>query len=291
VSTYEAVAAPLPRRSTLVHVLLLVATLLTTTVAGAMWFGTESSRSIPFLLDGLPFSLAFLGILITHEAGHYLMCRFHGVSASLPYLLPAPPILFPFGTFGAFIRIRSRFPDRRTLFDVGAAGPWAGFVVALGVLTIGLARSTTIAGPFTGPGLEFGDSLLTSFLCRVVLGVDSDTVQLHPLALAGWLGMLVTALNLLPAGQLDGGHILYAVFQRRTRFVPHVFVAALIWLGWTGWTGWLVWAALIVLLVGLRHPPTIDDPRPLGAARSVGAFMSLLLFVVTLPPQPFRLVS
>lgn len=274
----------------LLHVLLLVATITTTTMAGAQWEGVDPFGGIPLLVDGLPFSLTFLAILLTHESGHYVMCRVHGVSASLPYFLPAPPIIFPLGTFGAFIRIRSRFPDRRALFDIGAGGPWAGFVVALIALVAGLSRSRVLPAPVDGGVLELGDSLLTSFLTRVVLDADPATVVLHPVAFAGWLGMLVTSINLLPAGQLDGGHVLYAAFQRRTRFIPFVLVGALVWLGWTGWTGWLVWAILITVLVGLRHPPTLDDPRPLGAARSVGAFMSLLLFVVTFVPEPFRLL-
>jgi membrane-associated protease RseP (regulator of RpoE activity) len=290
-STYDAAADEPPRRATFLQILLLVTTAATTTVAGSLWFGLGSHDVLPFLLDGLPFSAAFLGILLTHEAGHYAMCRYHGVSASLPYLLPAPPILFPFGTFGAFIRIRSRFPDRRALFDIGAAGPWAGFVVALVLLVVGLAWSTPLSGPLPDEGWAFGDSLLTSFLTRVVLGIDPSTpLDVHPFALAGWLGMLVTSLNLLPAGQLDGGHILYAAFRRSTRVVPVVLVGVLLWLGWTGWPGWLVWAAIIVVLVGLRHPPTLDDLRPLCPARTFGAFMSMLLFAVTFIPEPFRLL-
>lgn len=274
----------------LLHALLLVTTVATTTMAGALFEGVDPFEGFGFVLDGLPFSLAFLAILLVHESGHYVMCRLHGVSASLPYFLPAPPVIFPLGTFGAFIRIRSRFPDRRALFDIGAGGPWAGFVVALAALVYGLSQSTILSAPMASGGLELGDSLLTSFLTRVVLHADPSTVALHPVAFAGWLGMLVTSINLLPAGQLDGGHVLYAAFRRRTRFVPFVIVAALVWLGWSGWPGWLVWAVLITLLVGLRHPPTLDDLRPLGAARTFGALMSLLLFVVTFVPEPFRVL-
>ncbi len=293
-STYDAWATPvpvtIPRRSLLLHGLLLVATVATTTIAGALFEGVDPFAGIAVLAGGLPFSLAFLAILLVHESGHYVMCRLHGVSASLPYFLPAPPVIFPLGTFGAFIRIRSRFPDRRALFDIGAGGPWAGFVVALVALVFGLSRSTVLPAPVTGGALELGDSLLTAFLTRVVLDADPSTVVLHPVAFAGWLGMLVTSINLLPAGQLDGGHVLYAAFRRRARFVPFLIVAALVWLGWTGWSGWLLWAVLITVLVGLRHPPTLDDPRPLGAARTVGAFMSLVLFAVTFVPEPFRLL-
>src|SRR5207245_2519338 len=158
-----------------------------------------------------------------HESGHYLMRLRYRISASLPYFLPAPPL--PIGTFGAFIRIRSRFPDRRALFDIGAAGPWAGFVVALAATVVGLSRSTVQAQPAEWHGYEFGDSLLTAFLTRVVLHTDSATVVLHPVAFAGWFGLFVTSINLLPVGQLDGGHVLYAAIGRGTRWIPAFLLA------------------------------------------------------------------
>src|SRR5262249_32141707 len=177
----------------LLHLLLLAATLVTTTMAGTRIAGLEPT-SLRALAAGLPFSITLLAILLTHESGHYLMCRRHRIVASLPYVLPAP--FFPLGTFGAVIRVRSRFPDRRALFDMGAAGPWAGFVVALVAMVIGL-RLSTVGGPVPeGPTILLGDSLLTSFLARIVLHAEPDTVMLHPLAFAAWAGMLVTSLNL-----------------------------------------------------------------------------------------------
>jgi membrane-associated protease RseP (regulator of RpoE activity) len=187
------------------------------------------------------------------------MCLRHRVSATLPYFLPAPPNIFPLGTFGAFIRIRSHFPDRRALFDVGAAGPWAGFVVALIATVIGLRLSTVLPVRPEGQALELGDSLLTAFLTRVLLDADPSTVLLHPVAFAGWFGLFVTSINLLPVGQLDGGHVLYAASGRVTRLVPALLLGFLVWLGMHGWSGWLVWAALITLLVTLGHPPTDND--------------------------------
>jgi membrane-associated protease RseP (regulator of RpoE activity) len=272
----------------LLHLLLLAATLVTTTMAGTRIAGLEPT-SLRALAAGLPFSITLLAILLTHESGHYLMCRRHGIVASLPYVLPAP--FFPLGTFGAVIRVRSRFPDRRALFDMGAAGPWAGFVVALVAMVIGL-RLSTVGGPVPeGPTILLGDSLLTSFLVRIVLHAEPDTVMLHPVAFAAWAGMLVTSLNLLPAGQLDGGHVLYAARGRRQTLLPAVLLAVLIWLGATRSPFWLVWSGVATAMLFMGHPRTIDDRLPLGAARQLGAVASLILFLVTFVPEPIRIVS
>src|SRR5215471_4016007 len=273
----------------LIHVLLLALTLLTTTMAGARMAGVQPT-SVSALVQGLPFSLTLLAILLTHESGHYLMCRRHRIAASLPYLIPAPPFAL-LGTFGAVIRVRSRFPDRRALFDMAAAGPWAGFVVALVAMIVGLRLSTVSAAPPDGPTILLGDSLLTSFLARIVLHAEPDTVMLHPVAFAAWAGMLVTSLNLLPAGQLDGGHVLYAARGRRVVLVPLVLLAVLIWLGATRSPFWLVWSGLATAMLFMGHPRTIDDRLPLGAARQLGAVASLILFLVTFVPEPIRIVS
>ena len=276
-------------RFPLLHLLLLAVTILTTTVAGVFWEGLDPSTDVWLLRRGLPFSATLIAILLVHEAGHYVMCRTHGVSASLPYFLPAPPHIFPLGTFGAFIRIRSRFPHRRALFDIGAAGPWAGFAVALVATIIGLSRSTVLTAPPEGHALELGDSLLTAWLTRLVLDTNPSTVVLHPIAFAGWFGLFVTSINLLPAGQLDGGHVLYAAVGHRTRFVPALLVAFLLWLGWHGWPGWLVWAAIITTLLSLGHPPTANDPEPLGVGRRLAALATLGVFAVTFVAEPFRI--
>jgi len=273
----------------LTNVLLLGMTVLTTTIAG----GLQSAAPVfgpRLLLDGLPFSVTLVAILLMHESGHYVMCRVHGVRASLPYFLPAPPFIILPGTFGAFIRIRSRFPDRRALFDVAAAGPWAGFVVAVVAMAYGLSLSTVLAKPFAGPGFYFGDSLLTTFLTRLVLHADPDLVLIHPIAFAGWFGLFVTCLNLIPAGQLDGGHVVYAALGRRTRAVPALVIAVLIWLGMRGWPGWLLWAAIITALVILGRPPVEDATRPLGGGRRLAAVATLVLFVLTFVPEPIRII-
>lgn len=270
------------------HLLLLLLTVVTTTMAGARIAGVEP-RSLATLAAGLPFSVTLLAILLTHEAGHYVMCRRHGIAASLPYVIPAPPF-FLLGTFGAVIRVRSRFPDRRALFDMGAAGPWAGFVVALPAMVLGLRLSTVEAAPPTGPVMMLGDSLLTSFLARLVLHAEPDTVVLHPVAFAAWAGLLVTCLNLLPVGQLDGGHVLYAARGRRAVLVPIVLVGTLLWLSVTGSPFWVLWTAVAAAMLMMGHPPTMNDGLPLDGARRVGALASLLLFVITFVPEPIRIV-
>lgn len=279
---------PPVRDRPVLHLLLLLATFATTTMAGARIAGVEPV-SAAAISAGLPFSVTLLAILLTHEAGHYLMCRWHRIAASLPYVLPAPPF-FILGTFGAVIRVRSRFPDRRALFDMGAAGPWAGFVVALPAMVLGLRLSTVSAEPVAGPVFMLGDSLLTGALARLVLGADPDTVVLHPVAFAAWAGLLVTSLNLLPAGQLDGGHVLYAARGRRTLLLPAMLLGMLVWLAATGSGFWVVWAVVAAAMLFMGHPATIDDSLPLGAARRAGAVASLLLFAITFVPEPIRIV-
>jgi len=280
---------PPPRRIPLVNALLLGATVVSTAAAGAVWEGRDPISHPVVMLRGLPFALTLITILLVHEAGHYLMCVRHGVNASLPYFVPAPPLFPLVGTFGAFIRIRSRFPNRTALFDIGAAGPWAGFVVALVATIVGLSLSTVLpVAPESA--VELGDSLLTKLLTWLVLDVDPTRVALHPIALAGWFGLFVTSLNLIPVGQLDGGHVLYAAFGR-TRFVPTLLVAFLFWLGMTGWPGWMLWAFILTALTFIGHPTTNDDPRPLDPARFVSALATLAMFVLTFVPEPLKFIG
>ena len=276
-------------RSLTVHAALLAATVLSTTLAGVDVEPRALIAHPALFLRGLPFAATLVTILLVHELGHYLTCLRYRVSASLPYFLPAP-FISPVGTFGAFIRIRSRFPDRRALFDIGASGPWAGFVVALAATVIGLARSTVLVTPHDWHGYEWGDSLLTAFLIRVVLHVDSATVLLHPVAFAGWFGLFVTSLNLLPVGQLDGGHVLYATLGRPTPRIAALLIAFLVWLGVRGYPGWLLWAVIITVFLSLGHPPTDDDRRPLDPARRLAALATLVLFVLTFVPEPVKFV-
>jgi membrane-associated protease RseP (regulator of RpoE activity) len=289
-----------------INITLFTLTLLSTTMAGAYTAGAnlgfDPSLEHPLLefarnlATGLPFSISLMTILLCHELGHYITARRNRVDASLPYFLPAPfPSLFVIGTFGAFIRIRSRPASRRQIFDIGAAGPWAGAMIAVPLVIIGLKLSEVVPLERNGGGLELGNSLLFLGLARWVLGVDpnSVTVNLHPMAFAGWLGLFVTALNLLPVGQLDGGHVIYALFGgRRHRLISSVFVIggfltvlASIALHLDFWGGWLLWAVLLVAL-GLGHPSTTDSTTPLGPRRRVAAWLTIGLFVVTFSPVP-----
>lgn len=264
-----------------VNLALLAATVLSTAFAGSfLWMsyvGTSTLSATDFLWGGVYFAAPLLAILGLHELAHYLVARHHHVEASLPYFLPVPPPWLIFGTFGAFISLREPIPSRKVLFDIGAAGPLAGFLVAIPV-TIGgifLSVHAPVLSPLNcGPtilGVNYGDlliglPLIWSFLSLFVPNAAA-IISLHPLALAGWVGLLVTSINLLPAGQLDGGHVFRALFRDRSRYVSY---GAIIFLGLVGlltlYLGWLLFAVLIILL-GVRHPPPLNDVSPLGPSR------------------------
>lgn len=236
------------------------------------------------LWEGLPFAVSLLTILLAHEMGHWVACRYHRLDATLPYFLPAPTFI---GTLGAFIRIRSPIYTRRALFDVGVSGPIAGFIVLLPFLGAGLAMSRVIPGIAKQGDLEFGEPLLLWLGSQLVFpGVPAADIALHPIARAAWVGMLATALNLLPIGQLDGGHILYAFFGSWHRLLSRLFVAALIPIGIVTWYGWIVWAVLLFFFA-LRHP-TIIDPMPLSAGRRALGVVALLIFVLCICAVPVR---
>lgn len=275
-------------RPPLLNFVLFAATLLTTTIAGTQNEGVPFSEFSSHWKTGLPFSITLLAILLAHEMGHYVVARRHGVRVTLPYFLPGPPFLT--GTFGAFIRMRSAPASRRVLFDVGAAGPWAGFCLAVPAVVYGLCRSELRPIPPMLESLQFGDSLLFKMLARAVFGPIpyGYDIVLDPIALAGWFGLLVTVLNLLPVGQLDGGHVVYAMFGPRHRWIARLFLLFTVAVGFLGWTGWFVWAALM-LLVGVDHPRTLDHETELDPLRRVAGWMTLVLFVVTFIPVPIVL--
>jgi membrane-associated protease RseP (regulator of RpoE activity) len=286
------------------NVALFLITLLTTTMAGAYMEGAELSiwhplASLPMLASGLSFSIPLMAILLAHEMGHYVTSRRYGVDTSLPYFIPAPfPSIFLIGTFGAFIRMRSRPATRRVMFDIGAAGPWAGMAVALPCVIIGLALSHETPASVQG-GLNFGNSLLFGWLTSWIMGVDPSVanVSLHPIAFAGWLGFFVTTLNLLPVGQFDGGHVIYALFPHHHRRISSLFVLSCVLLavvpfllGWNFWGGWLLWALLAIVL-GLGHPSTVDRDTPLGFRRRLAAWATVALFILTFTPVPVSLTA
>lgn len=290
-----------PRHRYWLHALLLLLTLATTTVVGAgLAQSFAENRSFDFdadilgymrawydpsyLLNGLPFSLTLLAILMSHEMGHYVAARYYRVDVTLPFFLPAPTLI---GTLGAFIRIRSHIPNKRALFDIGIAGPLAGFAVLVFPLAIGLSLSKTVPGIGGQGDLVFGTPLILRLFEWIQFpGAATADIYLHPVARAAWVGLLATALNLLPIGQLDGGHILYAFLGERTRWLSLIFIGILIPMGFLFAYSWLVWAALLFLFAR-RHPP-LFDPRPIGRARSWLGIAALIILILSFTASPVR---
>lgn len=298
-----------PRHRYWLHALLLLLTLLTTTAVG-VGLAHSFAQNRPFdyggdfdaysrmwhdpsvLVEGLPFSLTLLIILLAHETGHYLAARYYQVDATLPFFLPAPTLI---GTFGAFIRIRSAIISKRILFDIGIAGPLAGFAVLILPLIAGVSLSKVVPGIGARGDILFGTPPVLRFFEWVVFpGVPAADICLHPVARAAWVGLLATALNLLPIGQLDGGHVLYAFLGERTRRLSRVFVASLAALGIVqlftsdykvGYM-WLFWAAVLTFFA-LRHP-SIIDPNRLSRVRRWLGLAALIIFLVCFTLAPVR---
>jgi membrane-associated protease RseP (regulator of RpoE activity) len=233
-------------------------------------------------VSGLPFSITIMSILLAHEMGHYLTCVYYGIDATLPYFIPAPT---PMGSMGAFIRIRSPFPDRGSLLDVGIAGPIAGFVLAIPALTIGLGLSRFVAAG--SRFLNFGEPIVFRLLSIVMGKVPPAGMELnwHPIAIAGWFGLLATALNLLPAGQLDGGHVTYALFPASHKRISQILVVVLTPLGIWFWHGWLVWVVLL-LIIRLGHPMTINNYAPLKRRHLHLGWLGLVILILCFMPSP-----
>lgn len=299
------------------NILLFLLTVLTTTAAGALQQGVPLLalfKNGTLIFRGISFSFTLLAILIAHEMSHYFVSRYHGVEVTLPYFIPAPSVI---GTFGAFIKIKSPMRDRRSLLDIGLAGPLGGTIVAIPVLLIGLKLSTVQVMPKV-TGAVLGSSLLLNFMIRITLGNLPEYYQvvLHPVAFAGWIGLLVTSLNLIPVGQLDGGHIMYAILGERSKKLAYACIAILLLLarfgwpggdvwaallkrpldimtilsrgGWPAWPGWYVWA-LLLYVMGLKHPPPLNPHVLLDTKRKLLGALALALFVVTFTPVPFTI--
>ena len=275
------------------QVILFIVTFLTTLIAGtAMALGIPLERldlliavlgkSPSLIVLGLTFSIPLLSILSVHELAHYTAARWHGVAVTPPYFIPAPSFI---GTFGAFIKIKSPVPHRNALMDIGASGPIAGAVVAIPVLFVGLGLS--VMKPSSGTvGIPLGESLMYRVAQYVVFGdvPKGFDVVLHPVAFAGWIGLLVTALNLLPSGQLDGGHIAYALFgagyAKVARAVPYILIP----MGFL-WGGWVIWAVMLFFL-GTRHPAPVFDDIPLSRGRRLVGLVAGILFLLCFTPSP-----
>lgn len=279
----QARPSPPPRRW--INLLLFVATVFTTTTVGSFQQNGNPFLHPLDLLKGIPFSFSLIMILGSHELGHYFFGKRSGVETSLPYFLPVPHPLI--GTMGAFIRIRSIIPDRNALVRLGIAGPLTGFVFALPITVVGLALSRVQPASAGAAGLGLGNSILFGLLAKIIfprIPAHYD-IFLHPTAFAGWLGLFVTALNLLPIGQLDGGHVAYGVFGRFRLFATVVVIVLLAGLGFL-WPGWWVWGVL-ALLLGFRHPAPQDALSPLGTREKVLALVGFVILVLCFTPVPF----
>jgi membrane-associated protease RseP (regulator of RpoE activity) len=306
------VVPPLKQRYWL-HVFLFLATIFTTLVVGArmeynfrqnlptLYVGDDSLNIFPViwalhpanLALGIPFSFTLMLILLAHEMGHYLYCRHYGVAATLPFFIPFPTLI---GTLGAFIRIRSPIRSRSVLFDIGVAGPIAGFMIALPVLVLalGLSKPLPAAASFAGSSFVPGfpliftivkNLLISAGFARSISHLPLNQICLHPTAMAAWVGMFATALNLLPGGQLDGGHIVFALAPRAHRMISRLTILALIPMGIYFWSGWLIWAVLL-RISGMRHP-MVEEWIGISKGRRWFAVLGLLMLILTLTPAPF----
>ncbi len=289
----DAEEGPRPSHGVALPLALFLATVFTTLWAGAYATNTNPKLgALAFLLEhpaallrGAPFAGTLLAILVTHELGHYVLSKIHGVPTSLPLFIPGPPQFI--GTFGAIIRMRGPILSRKALFDIGVAGPIAGFVVAVVALVIGMRMSKVVPAE-AAYGLHLGAPLLLQFVAWLVHGPipEGQELVLGPVGFAAWFGLFVTSLNLIPIGQLDGGHVAFALWGARQRTMALAILPVLLVLGFVGWPGWYLWAGLAGLM-GFAHPPVRDPEAALGHVRIWIGWGTLAIFVLTFAPIPF----
>ncbi len=276
------------------NIVLFLVTFFCVLAAGAIEAGVDILSDPAGLIKGLPYALSLMAILLTHEMGHYFMSLRHKVEATLPFFIPVPPIssVLNIGTLGAIIRMRSPINTRTALIDIGASGPIVGFVVAFAFTVAGLFMSEPVAMDASNGEVLLGPSLLFLFLMKLIAGPlpEGMGLELHPLAFSGWLGFFITSLNLIPVGQLDGGHILYAMIGERHHIIGKVLVALLVLMGLYFWPGWIIWAVLM-LIIGLRHPPVLFHEPRLDRQRRMVGVISLVIFVLTFTPAPFMFIA
>ena len=270
---------------------LFISTIFTTLLAGAIMEGALVFSKPLDIMKGLPFSMTLMLILGTHEFGHYYYAQKHKVDATLPYFLPAPPFLFLIGTFGAFIKIKSPIYKKDALLQIGAAGPIAGFIIAVPALLVGLNLSTIVEKVNIENAIKLGDSLLMKLLTWISYPnlLESQDIMLHPIAFAGWIGLLVTMLNLLPIGQLDGGHIAYAMLGKKQNIFGKLAFISLIPLSFIS-LNWLFWGLLIFLLMrSAKHPPIHDINIPLSIYNKRIGYICFVIFILCFIPAPFKI--
>jgi membrane-associated protease RseP (regulator of RpoE activity) len=279
------------------NIVLFILTVFSTILSGAGLEGIDVmghpqtlwQNPLHVLIAGIPFSFALLGILVCHEFGHYIMSRRNGVKVSLPYFVPFPNFV---GTLGAVIRSKSPFINRRQLLEVGATGPLAGVVVAIPLIIWGTAHPRFIPDPGNAVGMiNLGSSLLISLIDKLFSpNTPAGYIAIsHPVAFAGWVGLLVTMLNLMPISQFDGGHILYALFGKLQHKLAYVFMAILVVLSFY-WIGWLIWIGF-GLLLRPNHPPTVLDDIPLERKHKIIGYVCILIFILCFMPVPLSIIS
>ncbi len=297
---WENLEARRQRKSLAIAIVLFVLTLLSTLAVGAQYASSYASGQSPdfeelfstyasllahpqLLLAGVPFAFTLIGILLAHELGHFFACRYYGISASYPYFLPAPTLI---GTLGAFIRIRSPIYNRKALFDMALAGPVVGFLFAVPALAIAILYSSVVPFSEAHSKVVFGHPIVMRMLVAALRpGVAPGNLLLHPVGRAAWVGLFATALNLLPGGQLDGGHILYSVASKYHKKITLAVALLLIPLGVRYWGGWIFWSALL-LAIGFRHPPLLNQWEKLDRSRLIWAGVAILIFILCFVPLP-----
>ncbi len=284
------------------HLVLFLLAVITTSMTGALLRGKDPFASFHDFSYGFPYSFALLAILFCHEMGHYLFCKHYKVEVTLPYFIPFFVPVFNPGTLGAFIKIRSPIPNKRALFDIGVAGPLAGFVVSIIVLVTGFSRLPDEAGiysyisqihPLDTANFTMGNTLLYDWISSLFGGqrLPMNEMCHFPLIFAGWFGLLVTAINLMPIGQLDGGHITYAMFGDRARLIAIATFALLIFLNiylissFNSYA-WVLWCILILFFIRFRHPPTLNNFIQLDRKRKIIGWLSYLIFITCFSPMP-----
>jgi Zn-dependent protease len=282
-----------------INISLLIATIITTSLTGSiLHMGYNDLWNIPRIMDVfmpenlfsgiLLFAFPLMSILFIHEMGHYYVSKKHGIATSLPFFIPIPPVMpsFNIGTFGALISSRDPMPNRKALFDVGISGPLAGFIVAVPVTIIGIMYSQPV--PLMEPAageIILGGSILFTYLSTYILNIPLGTpIDLSLIAFAGWVGLLITSINLLPAGQLDGGHIFRAFLGEKQKWAGWIAVMIMIF------TGWFFFAIIIMFMMGMQHPPPLNDATPLDVRRKLLFFIAIIILVLCYIPYPIDIV-
>ncbi len=310
-------------KSIVINVILLILTFITTTLAGVNWiYGAEVSSNLNNFYIGLPYSVSILFIISSHEFGHYFASRYHKVSATLPYYIPSPviPGFINFGTFGAVIKTKSSIDTKRALFDIGISGPIFGFIASVIILIYGFSNLPSVdyiltihPDYFSGHSgkdsiaLVFGENILYKITELIFTSPDKEFIPPmsemyhYPYLISGWFGLFITSLNLLPIGQLDGGHILYAIFDYKTHLkVANTIFYSIIILGLLGflyelniisfsygWTGWLIWALFMKFIIKIPHPEINFAEQSLDKKRIILGYFALFIFIVSFTPSPF----